>query len=276
MRAIAVKKKDNLQESIAAVIIVLFIKDLIVFLVMAAQIYMFSKENKLWSSRLTKLLNEEPKFKGNWKVWVVEFPGDNKMVNAFSLGIGSKHVFITKPLEKMLTERELMAVLLHEAAHSVGLHMIKQTAGHYAFLAIILKLFIRYIAGVIMALPTFLVWIFVIVSLVLVPQALTARTLGRWHERVGDSYAVKHGYGKELISALKKITKHAMKDCTSKFCKKMMDIMHAIDAHPPLKERVTQIMTEIAKIKAGAKVKVSQITEIVKNAFKDMMPKEEN
>ena len=243
---------------------------------MTAQIYLFSKEAKLWSNRLTKLLNEEPKFKGKWKVWVVEFPGNSEMVNAFSLGIGSKHVFITKPLVKMLTDREIMAVLLHEAAHSVGLHMIQQTAGHYGFLTICVQLFMKYGFGVYMALPSFLSYIMIVVFFGLAPQILTARTLGRWHERVGDSYAVKHGYGKELISALRKMTKHMMKECTKKFCKKMMDILHAIDAHPPLKQRVKEIMGEIAKIKAGAKVKASQITAIVKKAFKSMMPKEEN
>ncbi|MHA1814908.1 MAG: M48 family metalloprotease [Candidatus Heimdallarchaeaceae archaeon] len=277
MREITVRKKEDLQEAgIAALILIVFIKDLIMFLIMAAQIYLFSKEAKLWSNRLTKLLSEEPKFKGKWKVWVVDFPGDSEMVNAFSLGIGSKHVFITKPLMKMLTDREVMAVLLHEAAHSVGLHMIQQTAGNYAFLSICVKLFIEYGYGVYMAVPTFLSYIMIVLAFGLAPQVLTARTLGRWHERIGDSYAVKHGYGKELISGLRKMTKHMMKDCTSKFCKKMIEILHAIDAHPPLKQRVKEIMTEIAKIRAGAKVKATQITAIVKKAFKSMMPKEEN
>ena len=276
MREITVRKKETLQESLAGAMLVMFIKDLIMFLVMAAQIYLFSKENKIWSKRLTKLLNDEPKYKGNWKVWVADFPGNSDMVNAFSLGIGSKHVFITKGLQKMLTEREIMAVLLHEAAHSAQFHVVQQVAGQYGFFYILVKLLIKYGGRALTTLPTFLSVILVIVTFFLAPQILTARTLGRWHERIGDSYAVKHGYGKELISALRKITKHAMKECTSKFCKKMMDIMHAVDAHPPLKERVTQIMTEIAKIKAGAKVKVSQITAIVKNAFKSMMPKEEN
>lgn len=277
MREITVRKKENLQEvGIATLILIVFIKDLILFLIMTAQIYLFSKEAKLWSNRLTKLLSEEPKFKGKWKVWVVDFPGDSEMVNAFSLGIGSKHVFITKPLMKMLTDREVMAVLLHEAAHSVGLHMIQQTAGHYVFLSICVNLFMKYAYGLYSVVPSFLSYIMVVLAFGLAPQILTARTLGRWHERVGDSYAVKHGYGKELISALRKMTKHMMKDCKSKFCKKMMDILHAIDAHPPLKQRVKEIMTEIAKIKAGAKVKATQITGIVKKAFKSMMPKEEN
>lgn len=279
MREITVRnrKEENLQEIgiIPVVILINFIHDLITFLIMTAQIYLFSKEAKRWSNRLTKLLSEEPKFKGKWKVWVVEFPGDSNMVNAFSLGIGSKHVFITKPLIKMLTDREIMAVLLHEAAHSVGLHMIQQTAGKYGFLSICTHIFFKYAFGTYMAAPTLISYLMMVLFFGLAPHILTARTLGRWHERVGDSYAVKHGYGKELISALRKMTKHMMKDCKSKFCKKMMDILHAIDAHPPLKQRVKEIMGEIGKIKAGAKVKASQITAIVKKAFQSMMPQEE-
>ena len=72
------------------------------------------------------------------------------------------------------------------------------------------------------------------------------RTLGRRGERLADSFAVKYGYGDEMITALEKIHKWidkitAKRPCGA-MCKTIKKVGEATDEHPPLKKRVEDIM----------------------------------
>ena len=68
--------------------------------------------------------------------------------------------------------------------------------------------------------------------------------IGRRAENRADSYAVKYGYEKELISSLEKLEKMFNKTrppCTG-LCKIIEKINRALDEHPPIKKRIENIL----------------------------------
>jgi len=260
-REIQIREEEYLQEVFPPWMLLTFVQELVTFLVQALQIYLFSTKDKKLSSELTEILSKEKRYRGPWKVYVLSIPGQ-EIINAFSFGIGRKDVFITKGLMKMLTKREIMAVLLHESAHSLQLHVVQQLATKYAVLTILYNLVNKYVLKAVSKWPSFLSNIFVIVVFVLAPQVITARTAGRWHEYISDSYAAKVGYGKELVSALKKLTKYIKKQCNTKGCKALMKVSSVLDAHPSLENRMKNIFEKIGR-KTG-RIKITDIVGVIK------------
>lgn len=211
--------------------------------------------DKVLTKEINKILG-----KTKWKVMIIK----DKSPNAFV--VGPRVIMITTGLKKMLTHRELIGVMLHEAWHVKAFHVYKQIFYKFPLLAAV---FTAAIATVMVGGGAWLaLLIFVILRRVTeIPYDLT---VGRRQETKSDSYAVKMGYGKELASALSKLEKtylKGMKNCVG-VCKIVSKIDEAIDEHPPLKKRIEKILKDSEMVKALASRNAAKIKKIVIKGFK--------
>ena len=157
--------------------------------------------------------------------------------SAFSLGFG-RHIFVTSALVRLLDEGELDAVLLHEAYHAEKKHTPKQLAVEYPFYYLATLLAI-YSMGVV---PLLISGIIVFLLTKKVGSILYRITISKRNELKADDFAVKNGYGKELVGALKKlemwVKRHHRKIECGKICQIMEKIDNALDEHPPIEKRI--------------------------------------
>lgn len=193
------------------------------------------KVDKALSKRLNEILNS-----GNH--WIVHLYPD-KAPNAFALGMG-RHVFITTGALTLLNKREVEAVILHEIHHNKNKDTYKSLAFKHSFFYLVSFLALS-INSLGLAIFTFLLMLKVL-------SITNNRILGRNLEIKADRFAVEHGYGKELISALSKIDKYIKQLYSSKPCGKMCElerkISEMIDEHPSFKKRVEIILRESDKV----------------------------
>jgi len=221
----------------------LVIANLITFLLASSEMEKLFKLNKPLTKRINNIL-------GTTK-WIVHLVKDTTPT-AFSIGKG-RHVFITTGLQKMLAKREVDAVLLHEVYHSKALHTYKNLAYKYPLFYLIAAAAVSlpFTGG----LPILGVLAFILMMKVHgIPYEIT---LGRRHERKADEFAVKLGYGSELISALKKVEKLYLKQIAKRECGRICQmaekIDNAIDEHPPLKKRIEAILKKTDKLNKAVK-----------------------
>ncbi len=179
-----------------------------------------------------------------------------KELNAFNAG--SKNLYYTLPLKKMLTDKELIAVLCHEYGHYEGKHMKKKITAYFCGDCIAAA--VAVMVGTMMpGLSNFVAYLWTMAGV----TTLYAVTQGRTHEYYADSYATKKGYGKELISALKKFDKYIRKmiceGLTKSECDTLVEMMHTFDEHPTLKKRITNILktTKMGMLLATGKIRVA-------------------
>ena len=213
-------------------------------------------------NKLSKELNDILKDGKGWNVMIV----NDKSPNAFCMI--KPYVFITTGLMKMLTHREIIAVLLHEAQHINSKDLWVNLIGQNAVLAIVLGAAgaTGGPAGVYLAFMAYFL---------LGGSGLTTiifnRTLGRAAEKRADSFAVKFGYGDDMISALEKIEKwveHAMRkrEC-GVVCQLVDKINAAIDEHPPIKERIEHVLKKKETYEKTKGKKFLNIRSSFMNAF---------
>jgi Zn-dependent protease with chaperone function len=197
----------------------------------------FKVDSKL-SKRINGILNTT-----EWKVHIVK----EKQPNAFA--INGPHVFVTTGLIKLATENELTAILLHEVYHTKFNHSYKQLA--YKYPLFYLCVFVAVTIG--MALNTSLFLAFLIFRLInLISDIPYKIIIGRMHENKADNYAIQLGYGKDLVSILKKLEKiyiASMKDCTGA-CKVINAMDEALDEHPPLKKRIEIVLKKTDELQS--------------------------
>lgn len=193
-----------------------------------------AKEDAKRSAELRKILKDGK----DWKVMIV----DMKVPNAFAMV--RPYVFITKGLMKMLDDREIMAVLLHEAGHITNMDVWSDLASKNALLALLISI-VGTVSGP-QALGVLLMIYFMGGRTVM--NIVFARTLGRFKERRADSFAAKYGYADEMISALEKLEKFIQKIMKKQECNKLCQIGRkisaAIDEHPPVKERIENVLKQ--------------------------------
>jgi len=253
--------EEKLQEMALGQPIVIILIQLI-FQIML--ITVLSTKSKRLSNKITKILKNGGPLgtRGDWTVYIVDF-GD--VANAFSFGVGLKHVYITKGLMKMLTNDEIIAVLLHEAAHSYQLHVLQKLATHFSLAKILTKV-MKYVWRPSMSFGQYGL---IMMTLVFSHYFLLKRVLGRWHENLADSFAVKAGYGKEMVSALRKLHKYMLKErkksCKNKLCSLMWKLQDFMDEHPPFEKRVERVLEAVAKLKK--KLSLSEIKSLVLKYF---------
>ena len=223
----------------------LVIANLVTFFLASSELEKVFKLNKPLTKRINNILGTT-----KWIVHLVRDPNPT----AFSLGKG-KHVFITTGLQKMLTQREVDAVLLHEVYHSKSLHTYKNLAYKYPLFYLIVAAAVSLpLTG---GLPILGVLAFTLMMKVHgIPYEIT---LGRRHERKADEFAVKLGYGSELISALKKVEKLYLKQIAKRECGRICQMAEkiddAIDEHPTTKKRIENILKKADKLGAVLKTR---------------------
>lgn len=167
--------------------------------------------------------------------------------SAFSLGFG-KHIFFTSELEKILTEKELISVLLHECYHSKNKHTFKDMAFKYPLFYLMTYLCVTSITSTIFwPLALFAVYLVNKIS-----KLAYSIIVSRRMEYNADSYAAKMGYGKELSISLEKISDHSLKYSKSQTCDKWCQLINKIDnsldEHPSDKKRVENILKHSDKL----------------------------
>lgn len=215
----------------AAVLISLAIQLSSLFLLFQTMIKQDSTEDKKLSKDLKKILRDGK----DWKVMVVK---DN-MPNAFC--IIRPYVFISTGLMKMMNERELMSILLHEAGHITNKDIWKDIIVKNSFSAIMLSV-VGSIGG-----PTALImmiFFYYIIGAEGITNKIFTRVLGRFEENRADSFAVKYGYADDMISVLKKLDRKikSMQPPCGKICKIIEKIEEILDEHPPVKKRIENIL----------------------------------
>lgn len=168
-----------------------------------------------------------------WKVRVFEI----STPNAFALAIGFNSLFITRGLVKMLTEREITAVLLHEVSHSRSLDSLQSLGGKVGLPVLLMTVGIRSRNEVLTMLGA--------VCMLFLPVFLNI-TLGRYLEKKSDIYTTKFGYGNDLVSALRKledyIKKKEAKEKCGRICGFIKRLSRSFDEHPETEERIKEIL----------------------------------
>ena len=120
--------------------------------------------------------------------------------NALICGIFIKYVFISTTLLEKLTKREIEAIILHEIGHVKNNHVLKGLILKLASLILVtFMVYVYMIEGSI----NILILLLVIVLFVLI-MGMNLHEI-RKHEDEADLFVNSKGYGKDLISALKKI-----------------------------------------------------------------------
>jgi len=181
--------------------------------------------------------------------------------NAFSLGFG-RHIFVTTELLKLLNPDEVDAILLHEVYHSSKKHTYKQLAVKFPlfYLTAFLGASVTAVSG-----GTVILGIIAMLIANHVGDIVWNITFGRKMEYNADSHAAKLGYGKQLISASKKIqnwvkAKTKNRQCDT-LCRVITKINRALDEHPEWQNRVENILRHTKELSKAIKSKSFKITK---------------
>lgn len=190
------------------------------------------KKNKDLTSKFLKL-TKDPRYQ------VYQVPEDDP--NAFVFG-GDK-IYVTTGLLKMLSEREVLAVVIHEYGHLVNKHVLKSILSQFPLLSLIWGASITLgFFSTIYLLPLYFV---VLEHYGMAPHNIT---IGRRYELQADAMTRKYDLDKELISALEKIDKWAQKIMSQYrcgfFCKAITKVEKMIDEHPSVKRRVEELLKD--------------------------------
>jgi len=211
---------------------------------------------------LSKRLNEILKSGNKWIVHIFPDAGPN------AFAIGGRHVYITTGLLKILSDREIDAVLLHEVYHNKDMHVWRNVAAESSFL---------YLCAFVAATAMFsgVAWPLAVIMFHIMRlsfRCIFARFRGRYFEIKSDEFAVKHGYGDELISALKKIEgwakEHMKSQPCGKVCQLERKISEEIDEHPPVKKRIEIILRKQKELGQAMSGGYKAIENFVTGVFK--------
>lgn len=232
-------------------------------LFMGAAIANKSKKDSERTRRINTILKNDKILKGNkkWSVYILK----EDQPNAFC--IITPHIFLTSGIVKLLNERELTAVMLHEAGHIKNKDTIKMLIRDNTLMAIILGV-AGGLAGPAGLMIVGLIYVYLGSGLL---SIIFNRTMGRFSEKRADSFAVKYGYTKEMVSALEKLDKYMQKELQKekcgRVCKVVSKINEKLDEHPPLKERVENILKSEETWKMSQKLSFTNLRNFFMKKF---------
>jgi Zn-dependent protease with chaperone function len=228
------KDDERVQPALTKAIIMF----VVAIIVMFTMLFIFIKSSKR-SKNLEKRINGILKDGKDWKVLVTEGLDPNAFCIIYN------YIFVTKGLLKLLTEREVNAVMLHEAGHINNKDGFRRLGSQGALIAALVS--------AALALPatpaiTAIYMIFLSMQQAGLAYVIMNRILGRKQELKADAFAVRYGYGNEMVSALKKLQNYSDKErakqkCGS-FCRALHKVSEIMDEHPPVKERVEKVLKE--------------------------------
>lgn len=202
------------------------------------------------------------------------YVSDSDMYNAWN--IGSRKIFITEKLINKLTEREIIAVLLHEAGHYANNDAKKLIfmVNPIGTLVIIFILFGIYAA--MLSAGVFIPYLAPILAVMLgfIKEFIINKTFGRKYEFLADSFASEYGYGNEMYSALKKLEKEFKKDVCKNLSKDVCNLelqsVQFWDEHPSLAERKINIKLKTPKYERKILDHTENNTKLVKLSFLEL------
>ncbi|MGC8461195.1 MAG: M48 family metallopeptidase [Candidatus Dormibacteria bacterium] len=162
-----------------------------------------------------------------------------KLKNAAAMQLMTKNVFVTVPLLRSMTDREVKAVLAHEMAH-IHHHDTHINLANYWGINVAIQTFahaLSFFAG---------------------PLALTGIFgVGYWRERSADVAVAKHtDYGPDLVEALKKLGSNKSQVAPRTVMRRVGSRVRAVYSfapHPPIWDRVQYIERISAKHQAEQK-----------------------
>jgi len=234
-------------------IFILLYNILIIFFSLIIQ----SKESKEWSRKLWLASGKRKKYEVRFLD--IKDVGPNAMVMA-----GTNTIFMTKELADMLHEQS------HIMTKDGTIGILASIGVKYSFVTIIANLLKN---QNVMKKPIFILSMVFTVICYLGSGILLNRTHGRWAENKSDNFAVQNGYGKDLITALKKIQKWVDKKIKkarlSKFEIQVNKLSEFCDEHPPMKQRLETIMNKTEIYDELEKGNLSGASKIVKNSLKE-------
>lgn len=228
-------KKEITNESFIALQIVLVLMSLIIQIIP----FLISTENKSLSKKLNKVLKSS-----GWKVKVFAQSAPNAMT------MGTKHLLITTGLLRRLNERQIIAVMLHEAGHTKHLDVpVGFGIGTIGMVLANVALKGSKVASIIL-----------FVASMFLPK-LYKIIVGKKLEYFADSTAIKYGYGKELAQVLKIFLKIQIKKTKNmkKIEKFFFKLSLMLDEHPDLEKRINKLLLsdELNKaVESGDKNKI--------------------
>jgi len=222
-------------------------------------LYKKSKNLPKYEKKLSELIG------GKWEVRSVNL----KTPTVFTAG-DLKIIWVTDPLIKLLSEREMIALLLHHAHYQIDHRFLKHIAFQYPLFYIFTYVLLTvtlpggWLLQVILSALCF--------RLMLVFADLPYKYITReYHSRRADDFAIKYGYGEDLISAVDKMKEvikkiKGRKKCGA-FCKVVTTINDMLIKHPDLKDRVNSLAEKpdvYVAIKSGS---FKSIKNVVKQSF---------
>ena len=228
-------KEEPISASIGALSVTILIPLAIQLAMIFVMFWAFQKASKE-DKNLSKKLNNVLKDGKNWTVVVIK----EKSPNAFCMI--KPVVFVTSGLLRYLNDDEVMAVLLHEAGHINNKDLVKTFIANHTLAAMVMS------AAAVIGGPVAVYLVFQLYYLlgIKIVTVIFNRVLGRFHEKRADSYATKYGYADHMITALEKIEKYVQKEMNKQgcgiMCRAERKISEAIDEHPPVKERIENIL----------------------------------
>lgn len=181
-------------------------------------------------------------------IYVMDSSKRSTKANAYFTGIGpKKRIVLFDTLIEKLTTEEIVAVLSHEIGHNKHKHIVKSIC-----LSALTSLFMFAILGYLVAspelsqamggsVPSFHLGMFAFmmlyspISLIL---GIITSVLSRKNEYEADAFAVKHGMGDALCSALKKISSEALSNLQPHPAFVFLKY-----SHPTLLQRIRKIKT---------------------------------
>jgi Zn-dependent protease with chaperone function len=259
---------ENLDEAVGiALWLVTFITQLGMLLSFGHELA--SSKHMKKHDKLSKELNNVVKDKVKWDVY--EFK--ENIPNAFC--VHGPFIFITTGLLKKLSPRETMAVLIHETSHLKQNDALKTVLAENALLAVLYAVMFVLIGWELFFTVSLI--FFIITSASGITEIIFRRLLGRKMELKADTRAAEFGYADELISALEKIENWAKmeraKQKCGNICQVVRNLSDALDEHPPLKERVENLMKKKEFYRNTIKKNFSSMKNFLVSKLKGIAPK---
>lgn len=230
--------------------------------------------------RLTEVINDVMGEKNTWVVHVIK----SKDYNAFTFS--GKHMYVFSALVNDFTEEETIAICLHEIGHSSTKDSLTAIATSSTLGAIFVSamVFLGFdinenldyrtgnatLKGI-----THNMVVGLICLIFLIGTYLGIKWIDRKLEYKSDDFAVKKGYGKQLISGFKKMIakyKIGKKVCKTKLCVLIQWLEEITSTHPTMSKRIEKILINMTKIEAksgGNKKKAIAMGMIVAGVSKD-------
>ena len=147
--------------------------------------------------------------------------------NAFVSGVFKPSLFLSSSLIEELNDKELMAVVLHEIGHIKNKHSLK--AMFFKLAIFVLVTFLFYYTMIINKYNIFVILgLGILFGVILLLNVLKSKK----QEDEADLYVSQQGYGKELISALRKV------NLDDDVCSKVDELF---SSHPSLDNRINNL-----------------------------------